>query len=127
MKRQSSGDRGYVEPVVALAAVLAVSAGLTVYVGTLGETSATADRERATTILDSVVGDARTLGVLGPESLAVPETPVGLSVNLTLETSSMRWARGKTPPPTADRTDRRVSVRVAPGSVEPGRLRVTVW
>jgi hypothetical protein len=127
MRRRSSADRGYVEPLAALAAVLALGVGLTLYVGTLGDSSATSDGERTAAILDSIVGDAGELGVLSPDALDVRETAAGLSVNLTLETSSTRWTHGVSPPPTADRSSRRVSVRVEPGSVEPGRLRVAVW
>jgi hypothetical protein len=125
--QRSSADRGYVEPLAALAAVLALGVGLTLYAGTLAETSSDSERERATTMLDSVVGDAIVLGVLQPAELDIPNTPAGWSVNLTLDTRSGRWTHGDPPSPTADHSSRRVSVRVEPGSIEPGQVRVAVW
>lgn len=125
--QRSSGDRGYVEPLAALAAVFALAVGVTLYAGTLAETSPTPDRERATAMLDAVAGNAEVLGLLNPADIEIPDTPAGWSVNLTLEAGSSRWTRGGPPSPTADRASRRVSVRTGPGIVEPGRLRVAVW
>jgi hypothetical protein len=122
-----SGKRGYVEPLAALAGVLALGVALTLYAGALNGTAPSAERHRATVVLDSTVADAAALGVLGVSDLEIPETPAGWSVNLTLETVSGRWTYGDPPSPTADRSSRRVSVRVEPGSVEPGQLRVAVW
>lgn len=115
------------EPLAALVAVLAVAFGLTLYAGTVAETSPTPDREPARAVLDAVLADGETLGVVDPTDLEIPETGAGVSVNFTLETNTGRWTRGTVPSPTADRSSGRVSVRTNPGTIEPGRLRVAVW
>jgi hypothetical protein len=125
--RPSSADRGYVEPVAALGAVFAVSVGLALYAGTLPAVAPTETRQTASVVLDAVIGETETLGVLRPRALDHRHAAAGVSTNVTLATSERRWARGDTPPPRADRSSRRVSVRVGPGSVRPGRIRVAVW
>ncbi|MEF8871852.1 MAG: hypothetical protein V5A41_09505 [Haloarculaceae archaeon] len=125
-----SSDRGQVEPLAALAAVLAVSAGLVVYAETLDDTvPGQPDDETPTAILDSVHRSLQTTGVSTPSRLdtAMATVPEGWQVNVTLTADSERWQRGPSPPESADRVTRRVSVRLAPQRIEPGQLRVVVW
>lgn len=122
-----SSARGYVEPIAALAAVFALGVGLTMYAGTLADAGTGDDRQVARTVLDSLTQEAETLVVLRPGRLHAAAVPNGWSANLTLVSPAGRWTRGAAPPPDADRASRRVAVRLGPGRVRPGRLRVAVW
>lgn len=127
--RRSSG-RGQFEPVVGLVAVLAVSAGLVAYADTLHRVLPDEiERETAETALDRVHDRLRIAGVAVPDRLdrAPAAAPSGWRMNVTLRTREGTWERGPAPPDDALRARRRVSVRVAPGRLEPGRLRVAVW
>jgi len=122
-----SSARGYVEPLAAIAAVLAVAAGMTVYAGSLDDAGGTRDRAIATTVLEGLRTDATSFGVLQPSRLADAAVPPGWQANLTLATRDGRWARGPTPPADADRATAQVAVRLGPGEVRPGRLTVEAW
>ncbi|PSQ33527.1 hypothetical protein BRD09_00625 [Halobacteriales archaeon SW_10_68_16] len=127
--RRSSG-RGQFEAVVALVAVLAVSAGLVAYAETLA-TALPGEPERATaeTALDRVHRTLRVAGVARPDRLhrAGDVAPDGWRLNVTLSTRRGRWTRGPAPPDEGLCAGRRISVRVAPGELRPGRLRVVLW
>lgn len=122
-----SSARGYVEPLAALAAVFALGVGLALYAGTLEDVGLADDRAVAETVVDSLTGEAETLGVLRPARLEHASVPNGWSANLTLVSPAGRWTAGDIPPPDADRARRLVAVRLGPGTVRPGRLRVAVW
>ncbi|PSQ57335.1 MAG: hypothetical protein BRD23_08555 [Halobacteriales archaeon SW_9_67_25] len=125
-----SSDRGQFEAVVALVAVLAIGAGLTVYAGTLsGVVPDEPERETAETALDRVHGELRVAGVVDPTRLGRTgnATPGGWQANVTVRTRNRIWQHGPDPPEGASRADRRVSVRVAPGDVDPARLTVVLW
>lgn len=122
-----SSDRGYVEPVAALAAVFALGLGLTLYAVTFHETRSAPDRRVAETVLASLQQDAEVLGTLEPARLRRADPPANWSANVTLVTGESRWARGDVPPPRARRATAQVAVRRAPGRVVPGRLEVAVW
>lgn len=125
-----SSDRAQVEPLAALAAVLAVAAGLTIYAETLdGSVRDGPDRETASTALESVRRTLQTAGVVDPPQLdrATDAVPDGWRANVSLGAGGRRWSRGPTPPETAERATARVSVRLAPTDVRPGRLRVAIW
>lgn len=122
-----SSDRGYVEPLAALAAVFAVAVGLTVYVGGLSGVLGPDDRSAAETVLDDLVGTSATMGVVDPGAVRDAAPPAGWQANVTLATRDGRWRRGPTPPAGADRATRRVSVRLGPGTIRPGRLTVEAW
>lgn len=127
--RRSSG-RGQVEPLAALAAVLAVSAGIVVYAGLLDDAvPGNAEAETPSAILDRVHRTAQQTGVVAPDRLdaALAAVPDGWHANVTVTSGGRRWSRGPAPPEGADRARRRVSVRPAPGEVSPGQLRVVVW
>lgn len=122
-----SSARGYVEPIAALVAVFALGLGLTLYAGTLADASTDHEREVAQTVIDSLTREAETLAVLSPARLRNASVPRGWSVNVTLVSPAGRWTAGEAPPPDADRARRRVAVRLGPGTVRPGWLRVAVW
>jgi len=122
-----SSARGYVEPVAAIAAVFAVAAGLTIYVGSLGDTLDTDDRSVAATVLEDLRSQGAALGVVEPTHLAAATVPPGWHANVTLATMAGRWSRGPKPPATADGATTEVAVRLGPGEVRPGRLTVEAW
>lgn len=127
--RRSSG-KAQVEPLAALAAVLAVSAGIVVYAGALnGAVPARRDDETPTEIAERVHRALQSTGVSSPDRLdtAIEAVPAGWHANVTLTTGDQRWQRGPVPPSSADRVTRRVSVRVTPQRITPGQLRLVVW
>ena len=127
--RRSSG-RGQVEPLAALAAVFAVSVGLTVYAGVLDDAiPGQPAPETPETVLEGVDRSLESAGVTHPARLnaAMATVPDGWHANLTLTVADQQWQRGPTPPSSVDRERRRVSVRVAPQRIEAGQLRVVVW
>jgi len=132
-----SSGRAQVEPLVALAAVLAAAVGMTLYAGVVDGYLDSTERRSAvesTTHLtqqaaDRVAGGARVDGSLRPERLAAGADagPAGYRVNATLRTRASRWRAGPTPPAEAALASRRVSVHLGPGRVRPAVLRVRVW
>lgn len=125
-----SSDRAQFEAVVALVAVLAVGAGLTVYAETLsGVMPGQPERETAETALDRVHAELRVAGVVDPDRLerSPNATPAGWQTNVTLRTRDRTWQHGPDSPEGAPRADRRVSIRVAPGNIDPARLTVVLW
>ena len=132
--RRSSG-RGQVEPVAALAAVLAVCVGLSIYAGVVddvafggGDRSAAPDAT-ARQVADAVADAARSSGALVPDRLveALDTGPAGYRVNATLRTADRRWAAGPTPPARTRSARIRVTARVGPADVDPATLGVEVW
>lgn len=127
--RRWSG-RGQFEPVVALVAVLAVSAGLVTYADTLaGVLPGQRERATAETTLDRVEDELRVAGVVRPGRLdrATAVAPRGWQTNVSLRTAERSWQQGPVPPEDAPSAQRRVSVRVGPGALRPGRLTVVIW
>lgn len=134
MSRSSDRGRGQVEPLVALAGVLAVCVGLSVYAGAVdgflvaldAGPDAGAVAEQAA---DRVASEARVDGSLRPGRLdeATTAGPEGFRLNATLRVRGKRWTAGPPWPARASTGVRRGSVRVAPGRVRPGVLRVRVW
>jgi len=126
---RSSARRGSVEPIAAIAALFAVTAGLGLYAGVLDDVRPTSDRDVATPTLDRVHERASDLTVVDPDAIDAARRagPDGYRVNVTMWTDSRRWTAGPVPPARADRASRSVSVRLAPGRLRAGRLRVEVW
>ncbi len=124
---QRSSARAYVEPIAAIAAVFAVAAGLTLYVGVLGDALGTDDRPVAGTVLDDVRRAGGTLGVVSPRDVVAAGPPAGWHANVTLSTRAGRWTSGPTPPADADSAQAAVAVRLGPGTIRPGRLTVEAW
>ncbi len=130
MSRSSAtDDRGAVEPLVALVAVLVVGVLLSAYAAGL-ESVLGGDQRRhlADAVLVETVDHLTHDGVVRPDRLnATAVAPDGYRVNVTVRAGDRTWADGPSPPADARHTSRRVSVRFAPGDVRPGRVRVEVW
>ena len=126
---RSSARRGSVEPIAAVAALLAVTAGLGLYAGVLDDARPETDRDVATPTLDRVYDRTSELAVVVPDGIDAARRagPDGYRVNVTLWADGRRWTAGPEPPARADRASRSVSVRLAPGRLRAGRLRVEVW
>lgn len=125
------GRRGQASPLASLAATFAVCTGVSIYVVALGGAVPADERAYADPTLHRVSDELAAGGVADPSRLesAQAAAPDGRRLNVTLTAGDRRWTVGPRPP-TADRTDaasRTTSVRLAPGSVVPGRLRVEVW
>jgi hypothetical protein len=123
--------RGQVEPLAALAALFAVCVGLSTYAVVLTEAGARVQPERdvATPTLAAVHDAVTERGVVHPDRLrrALVHDPTGWRLAVVLHTSDRRWAVGPSWPSAAERAERPVSVRLGPGRVSAGRLRVVVW
>ncbi len=127
---RSSARRAQVEPLAALAAVLVLGVALGAYVGALDAALPDpTDRNRAEPALRRATDALRPDGVARPARLrtATDAGPAGYRANVTLAAGDRRWAVGPSPPASADTAARRLPVRVAPGRVRSGRLRVEVW
>jgi hypothetical protein len=127
-----SSGRGQVEPTAALVVVLAVCAAVSTYATALGGAGYETERDVAAPTLDRVVDRLAVGGVAEPRrrERARRAGPMGYRLNITLATAGQRWYAGPTPPDhRADRdtTARAIGIRLAPGRVRPGRVRVEVW
>ena len=127
----SWSGRAQVEPLAALAAVFALGVGLALYAGVLEPTlpRLTPGREMAPTATDRFTSTASTFGAIAPP-LADPvasATPTGHELNATVRTANETWTAGPSTVDSGACDRRRVSIRVAPGRVRPGRLEVCVW
>ncbi|MFD1634810.1 DUF7285 family protein [Haloplanus ruber] len=128
-----SSGRGQVEPTAALVVLLAVSSAVSAYAVALNGVGAEhqADRALAGPTLDRVTSVLVTGGVAAPTRTerAHRTGPDGYRLNVTVAAAGRRWYAGATPPrgATTDAAGRAMSVRLAPGRVRPGRVRVEVW
>ncbi|SFL02405.1 hypothetical protein SAMN04487950_2011 [Halogranum rubrum] len=135
-------SRAQTDPLVALVALFAVSVGVSLYAGVLDDVSRAVgvDRDVATPTLERVHDVATSAGVFDPSErhAALAAGPDGYDLNLTVRTDgsdrrpSRTWHAGPSVPDappraTIDSAERVVSVRVAPGEIVPGQLRVVVW
>ncbi|MBP1985585.1 DUF7285 family protein [Halolamina salifodinae] len=122
--------RGQASPTAALVAVAAVGIGLSLYATVFAGVVPTADRDVATPTLSAVHEAVAPAGVAGPARLeaAAEAGPTGWSVRVELRTGPRQWTAGTAPAPGVDRQSagRRVPVRVSPGQVQSGWLRVVV-
>ncbi|OYR58544.1 DUF7285 family protein [Halorubrum halodurans] len=135
-ERLGEADRAAVEPLVALVAVLAIGAGLGLYVTALdGATPEPEDPvDGADAVLDRIERDATVGGIVRPDRLRhlEDETPAVVE----LETERRRWrvgvgtaspfAGGRIDPRSSAVAGRSVTVAVAPGENVRGRLRVAI-
>lgn len=136
MSRSSSSrnrSRGQTEPLVALAAVLAVSLGLSAYVVVLDGVADPSGPDAGPT-LDRVHDRVTVGGVADPDRLADAvrgSRSDGSHVNATLTAADERWSAGGRPSDSStadlDIAQRRLGVALSPGRVRPGTLRVRVW
>ena len=122
-------SRAQVEPLAALSAVFAVGLALSAYAGVLDATLPTYDRNLAEPTVERVERAVCEARVADPGALddGLRAGPDGYRLNLTLAAAGERWHAGPPAPPTADSAESAVGVRVGPGRVRSGRLRVEVW
>ncbi|QPV63923.1 hypothetical protein I7X12_04635 [Halosimplex litoreum] len=128
--RRSSGREAQTEPLAAVVAVVVVALALSVYVGALeASLPGPVDRNHAETAADRIERALTVGGVARPDRLAtaLDRGPDGYRVNATLTVGDRTERVGPTSPEAVDTARRRVSVRIGPGRVEPGRLEVRVW
>lgn len=127
---RSSARRGLIEPLPALAAVLAVGLALGLY----ADAMATAEPEQSApgtaeatlqSVHDAVREDAAALPRRVPRGVDVG--PAGYDVNVTLAAGGRQWRAGPVPPERAAGARRRTPVRLDRWTVGPGWLRVVVW
>ncbi len=125
-----SSARAATEPLAALVAVFAVSAGLALYAGVLDDTlaNATGGRDIASPTADAVERRLTSGGVVDPERVsgALAAVPSGYDGNITLR-AERTWSAGPTPSAGAQTDVRTVSVALGPATVRRGRLTVAVW
>lgn len=125
--------RGQTEPVVALVALFAVCVGVSLYAGVLSDvtTSLGSERDVAGPTLDRVEDAVSTTGIVEPDHAdrALDVGPDGYGLHVSVRADGQRWTAGPTSPEgeATQTASRRVSVRVGPGRVRPGRLQVVVW
>ncbi|MFC6826398.1 DUF7285 family protein [Halopelagius fulvigenes] len=129
---REGSERGQASPLAALAALFAVCTGVSIYVVALGGTVPVGDdRAYADPTLHRVSEELADGGVVDPSALDTAQSvaPDGRRLNVTLTAGDRRWTAGPTPPRAraTDAASRTTSVRLAPGSAVPGRLRVEVW
>jgi hypothetical protein len=127
-----SSARGQVEPIAALVCLLAVCVAVSTYATTLAGMEYETERDVAAPTLDRVVDRLAAGGVAVPDRTERTRRagPAGYRLNVTVAAAGERWHAGPTPPGRRADTDtaaRTIGVRLAPGRVRPGRVRVEVW
>ena len=127
-----SSARGQVEPIAALVCLLAVCIAVSTYATALAGMEYETERNVAAPTLDRVVDRLATGGVAVPDRTgrARRAGPTGYRLNVTVAAAGERWHAGATPPGRRVDTDtaaRTIGVRLAPGRIRPGRVRVEVW
>jgi hypothetical protein len=130
-----SRSRGQTTPIVALVALFAVCAGLSLYATTLDSvTSPGTENALAQPTLERVYDVVNDGGVVSPMGLSRSRVafPDGYRVSVEVTTPQDRWTTGHRPPPPepnvqVDSASRPVGVETADGDVVWGRLRVRVW
>lgn len=127
-----SSARGQTEPLAALVAVFAIGVAVSTYA--LGAqhalpTAGDRDRDVAEPTLRRVADSLTADGVVDPSRLnqSLAAAPDGYALNVTVSVGNRTLTTGPTPPDGAERATRPVSVRLSPGWVRPGHLRVEVW
>jgi hypothetical protein len=125
--------RGQTTPIVALVALFAVCAGISLYATTLGTVIPDRpDNTLAEPTLERVYDVTVDGGSVSPGRLSYVDraAPDGYRIAVTITIDAGRWMAGSRPPPKPKRVDtatRSVAVAMADGSVAWGRLRVRVW
>lgn len=129
MSRSSATERAAVEPLVALSALLVLGIALSAYVGGLDRAL---PEERGRTLaeptLEAAVDGATRNGLVRPTEVdASAVAPAGYEVRIEVRAGDRTWTDGPRAPRSAATATRQVSVRLGPGRVRPGRVRVEVW
>jgi hypothetical protein len=127
------GGRGQTTPIVALVALFAVCAGVSLYATTLVDVTPTGTGNAlAEPTLERVYDAVSEGAVVSPVGLSRAErvAPDGYRLAVAVTTDDGRWTNGLRPPSgTAgvDTAARPVAVATVDGRVRWGRLRVWVW
>ena len=127
-------DRAAVEPVAALVGVLAVSAGLGLYVVALDAATPTPTERSADTTLDVIERELTVGGIVRPSRRHDLKWQTPVTVEIATDRRTWRVGLGgATPSPTGELDPREVviearpvSVAIRPGETVRGRLRVAV-
>lgn len=146
--------RGQASPIAALVATFAVIVGVGLYAGVVADLDRNGDDRTAETTAETLQRTAAGGDVVDSEELRAAATdpavtPAGFESNATLALGGSGdgnrnggWSVGPTPPDGASgtdrgsekrdgvdvqRADRTVAVRIAPGEIRRGTLRVRVW
>lgn len=127
----SSPHNAQVEPLAALAAVLAVTAVFGIATGVFADSLPDRSESPPTeTTLSRVVHTLSAGSVLEPQRLdprrLAGTTPPGYRYHVTIRAGDRSWTIGPTPPSTAATAAEPVPVRVD-DRVLPGRIRVVIW
>jgi hypothetical protein len=126
-----SSRRGQVEPAAAIVVLLAVTGAISAYAAALGGAGGADERALAEPTLERVAETLGTGGVAHPSRThrARRVGPSGYRLNVTVAAAGRRWHAGVTPPrdTATDAASRAMSVRLGPGRIRPGRVRVEVW
>jgi hypothetical protein len=125
-----SSGRGQVEPVAALVVLVAVCTAVSTYAAAVDGAVRSEERSVAPPTLDRVVDTLAAGGVAEPTRTerAGRSGPAGYRLNVTVAAAGRRWHAGPTPPREGGETaTRELGVRLDPGRVRPGRVRVEVW
>lgn len=123
-------DRAEMGPLPALVATVVVCAALALYAtGLYASFPESTDPRVAEPTLERAATALAPDGVVDPDRLsdALSSTPAGYESAFVLSTGDDRWRVGPASPPDAATAARPVTVRIAPGVVVDGRLRVEVW
>jgi len=130
--RTEATSRAQTEPIAALVALTVVGVGLSLYAGALVDVTPEPDRDRAASVFERVHDEVVVVGVARPARLTVPSAaPSGATVGVALVTRHDRWSVGAAEterpfPDDADVATGPVSVRVAPGEIRSGEIRVVI-
>jgi hypothetical protein len=137
-----SARRAQTEPLAVLAALFAVGAGLALYAGVVDTTLGGDEDRNVDPTLRRVWDAVSEAGVLVPTNLSdgLAVGPEGREIRITVTSQpshgnrdtaatpdNRTWTAGPETPPDAASASRTASVRVGPGRVRSGRLRVEVW
>lgn len=132
MSRSSASerDRGQVQPLPALVAVLALTLALTAYADVTQSLPSTEDHTPAEPALKRIEANATTGAILDPAGISPTAAALeGYRLNVTLRTAELRVTAGPTAPTEATEVadaSSRVAVDTH-GRVVPGVLEVEVW
>jgi len=131
--RYETTARGQTTPVVALVALFAVCAGISLYATVLVDvTPSGTGNAFAEPTLERVYDAASEGGVVSPAALSRTErvAPDGYRLAVAVTTERGRWTNGNRPPSGVEGVDtaaRPAAVSTADGEVIWGRLQVWVW
>ncbi|WP_248897500.1 DUF7285 family protein [Haloplanus halobius] len=126
-----SSGRAQVEPLAALVVLVAVCAAVSTYAMAVDSAIPEPTRDVAAPTLERAVRTLATGGVVRPSrtARAARAAPSGYHLNVTVAAAGKRWHVGPAPPGRSgvDTAARSIGVRLNPGQIRPGRVRVEVW